>query len=104
MTADKAGLVVPGSFRVFARPAVIDAEIAAFDPSKLLEPAFERGQVRLPYLVILGKAHEHPDASHPLLRPRRNRPCRRRAAEQRDERAAFPLIELHSIPASQAGL
>jgi hypothetical protein len=28
------------------------------------------------------------------------RPCRR-AAEKRDELAAFPLIELHSIPASQ---
>jgi hypothetical protein len=27
-----------------------------------------------------------------------------RAAEQRDELAAFQLIELHSIPANQAGL
>jgi hypothetical protein len=35
-----------------------------------------------------------------LLRPRRERP-RSRAAEQRDERASFQLIELHSIPASQ---
>jgi hypothetical protein len=30
-----------------------------------------------------------------LLRMRRERPCRRRAAEQRDELAPFPLIELH---------
>ena len=36
-----------------------------------------------------------------LLRPRRERPHRRRAAEQRDELAAFQLIELHSIPVSQ---
>jgi hypothetical protein len=35
-----------------------------------------------------------------LLRPGRHRP-RRRAAEQRDELAAFQLIELHLIPASQ---
>src|SRR5262245_61005113 len=34
---------------------------------------------------------EHPDAPHPLgrLRPRRERPRRRRAAEQRDELAPF---------------
>jgi hypothetical protein len=32
--------------------------------------------------------------------PRRKRP-RRRAAEQRDELAAFQTIELHSISASQ---
>jgi hypothetical protein len=29
------------------------------------------------------------------------RPRGRRAAEQRDEIAAFPLIKLHSLPASQ---
>jgi hypothetical protein len=40
---------------------------------------------------------------HPLalLRTRRKRPRGRRTAEQRDEIAAFELIELHSIPASQ---
>jgi iron complex outermembrane receptor protein len=36
-----------------------------------------------------------------LLRPRRERPRDRRAAEQREELAALQLIELHSIPASQ---
>jgi hypothetical protein len=36
-----------------------------------------------------------------LLRARRKRPRRRRAAEQRDELASFSLIELHLIP--QAG-
>jgi hypothetical protein len=30
--------------------------------------------------------------------PRRQRPCRRRAAEQRDELAPFQLIELHPTP------
>src|SRR6516165_2793418 len=39
--------------------------------------------------------------THRLLRARRERPHSRRAAEQRDEIAAFQLIELHSIPASQ---
>jgi hypothetical protein len=38
-----------------------------------------------------------------LLGAQRERPRGHCAAEQRDERAAFQLIELHSIPASQAG-
>ena len=43
-----------------------------------------------------------PDEWHRrLLRARRERPRRRRAAEQRDEIAAFQLVELHSISASQ---
>jgi hypothetical protein len=35
-----------------------------------------------------------------LLRARRERPHRRRAAEQRDELASFYLIELHSVPSN----
>jgi hypothetical protein len=44
--------------------------------------------------------HEHADATHPirLLRARRERPRRGRAAEQRDELASFQSMELHSIP------
>jgi hypothetical protein len=38
------------------------------------------------------------------LRPRRERPRSRRAAEQRDELAAFQLIEWHPIHASQCGI
>src|SRR5262245_22482796 len=42
--------------------------------------------------AILAKPAQHADAPHPpgLLRPRRERPCNR-AAEQRDELAAFPV-------------
>ena len=43
-------------------------------------------------------AAEKADHGHrALLRTRPNRPCHRRAAEQRDELAAFHLIELHSV-------
>ncbi|MGA7344364.1 MAG: hypothetical protein WBY01_02240, partial [Pseudolabrys sp.] len=37
-------------------------------------------------------------------RARRERPCRRRAANQRDELAPLYLIELHSVPVSQGRL
>ena len=52
--------------------------------------------------VALCVAHEHADAPQlaGLLRARRERP-RRSAAEQRDELAAFQMVDLHSVPASQ---
>ena len=51
----------------------------------------------LRFRIIRSEGHEHADAPHPLglLRPRRERPRGRRAAEQRDELAA-----LHSITSS----
>src|SRR5262245_7023186 len=49
------------------------------------------------FRVALEKAHQHTDPPHPLalLRAPRERPRRRRAAEERDELAAF-----HSITSS----
>src|SRR5262249_57742925 len=46
----------------------------------------------------IGSRDSQPPAS-PLLRPRRHRPRRRSAAEDRDELSPFQLIELHSVPA-----
>jgi hypothetical protein len=45
-------------------------------------------------------SHQHADAPYPLalLPARRKWPYRHRAAEQRDELAAFQLIGLHSLP------
>jgi hypothetical protein len=51
---------------------------------------------------VLGQTTQNPNPPHPLallLRPRRERSCRR-AAEQRDELAPFQLIEWHSVPLS----
>ena len=42
--------------------------------------------------------HRHPRRSRRLLRSRHQRPCRRRAAEQRDELPPFQLTELHRCP------
>jgi hypothetical protein len=51
------------------------------------------------------RASEESDHRHRrLLRACRERPRSSRAAEQADELATFQLIELHSVPASQAGM
>src|SRR5262249_3455257 len=65
-------------------------------PPDLLQLVPERRDPGLPFIVALGVAHQHADASHALglLRPPRERP-RRCAAEQRDEFATVQLIEFH---------
>jgi hypothetical protein len=68
------------------------------------ESSFERFGALLPFRIVRRHVHEHADPPHPLwllLCAPRERPRRRRAAEQRDEVPPFQLIELHSIPASQ---
>src|SRR5262245_42484810 len=71
--------------------------IATVGPAELLQSLQECRVAGLTVRVIYGRGMEHADASHPLalLRPRRERPCRRRAAEQRDE-----LTPSHSITSS----
>jgi hypothetical protein len=43
----------------------------------------------------------NPNRRHGLLRARRERPRERRAAEQRDELAPFPLMKMHPTPNKQ---
>src|SRR5262249_1483098 len=58
---------------------------------------YESVDARLSFLIICGSTHEHADTPPPLglLRTRHERPRCRRAAEHRDELAAF-----HSITSS----
>jgi hypothetical protein len=57
----------------------------------------ECGDAGLRFRLVRGRIHQHPDAADPLrlLRARSERPRHRRAAEERDELAAF-----HSITSS----
>src|SRR6516164_4727595 len=76
------------------RPAVFDRYILALDIASFGQAPTEGGSHRR---VRPGRRTvEKPDHRHPrLLRARRERPRRRRAAEERDELAAF-----HSITSS----
>ena len=78
-------------------PAGVDPHVAADGPAQLLQPLQERPDAGLKFRIVRGRGQEYADAPHPLglLRARRERPRRRRAAEQRDE-----LAPLHSITSS----
>ena len=73
------------------------SNVAPHDPSQLLQTLMKGCQASLPFRIVRGPRAEYPDAAHvlALLRPRRERPRRHRAAEQRDE-----LAPLHSITSS----
>src|SRR5262249_38663334 len=75
------------------RPPILDDDVAAFDPAELTKPLHESGDP-----LALGRSRartQEPDSVRWLLRTRREWPGNRRAADQRDERAA-----LHSMTSS----
>src|SRR4029453_16669878 len=71
------------------RPASVDPGVAALRPPELLESLPECRDHSLCLRVVLGKAHQHTNAPHPvrLLRARSERPRHHRAAEKGDELA-----------------
>src|SRR5262249_36774385 len=81
-------------------PAEVDAHVAADRPAGFLQPLQERRETRLSFRIVWAEVHEHADPPDPfaLLRARRERPGRRRAAEQRDEFPSLQLIELQFGP------
>src|SRR5262249_55617149 len=74
-----------------------NSNIAAILPAELLKALLKKGDARTDIGIAFGDRHQHAYAPHALglLRARRNRPTRRRAAKQRHELAA-----LHSITSS----
>src|SRR5262249_43842402 len=102
--AGKFGRVKPNAISVAACPPVIDHHIAALPPAQLLQAAHECRFMKLCFRIVLTDRLEHADAPHALglLRPRSKRPhCR--AAEQRDELAAFHSISLVNADQSFCG-
>src|SRR5262249_9624066 len=72
-------------------PAGVDPHGAADAPARFCQLLQERPRPGLISRIVGSRGKERPDAPHPvtLLRARRERPCRCRAAEERDELAAL---------------
>src|SRR6516162_3766044 len=81
------------SLHAVFRPAMLDCDGSALDPAELAKPFQKRGVPRT--LRPTRSRAEKPDRRQLLLPARRERPRRRRAAEQRDE-----LATSHSITSS----
>src|SRR5439155_11617663 len=71
--------------------SVVDTDITPLRPSKSSQALAEPDEPRLHFRIALRATHQHPDAPHALglLRARRQRPSRSRAANERDELAAL---------------
>src|SRR6516165_8992391 len=92
---------------VSAGPTKVHPRAAAIGPTQARNSLSERGTatLRLRIRIVFIGGPEHADAPHPLalLRPRRKRPRRCRAAEKRDELAAPDHSITSSAVASSVG-
>src|SRR5262245_11907887 len=84
----------PQAIRVAGGPTKVDPDVAAVDPSKRFKSLLDDRDTTLRFWITFGEHQEHADPPHPLrlLRARRERPCRNRAAKQRHELASFHSI------------
>src|SRR5262249_7251176 len=96
LQADEIERITFDAISVGGGPTLIDAQIVALPPPQFLQAIDERPEELAARRAREGQEHSHPPRPFALLRARRERP-RRRAAEKRDERAAF-----HSITSSAA--
>src|SRR5262245_5962553 len=71
-----------------------DPNIATLPPFQSLQLLLKRCCPGLSFGIALGKIRKHTDPAHPvgLLRTRRERPCHRGPAEQRDELATIAHV------------
>jgi hypothetical protein len=91
---------------IAAGPTIVDLDVAPFNPAQALQALQQRRDIGLSLRIALGVSHEHADAPHPLglLRPGRERPCGRRAAEKRNELAPSHSITAFARASSLSGI
>src|SRR5262249_5941615 len=100
-TADKVGHERRQAIVFAVQPMVLHRYVLALYVARFAEALTKRGCMTCG-TIKRSTADKADHQSRRLLRPRRERPRGRRAAEQRDELAPFPLTEMHPIP-SRAG-
>src|SRR5262249_43501624 len=95
---DQLGRVLAEAVEIARTPSVFDAHVATNCPAALLQPLRERGDLGQRIRIVRARAHKHANAPCvlSLLRAHRERPCHRRAANERDELAT----PHHSITSS----
>ena len=91
---------------VIAVPPKVHPHVAAIGPTQVRKRLRERREARLPHGIVFVARHEHADAPHAvaLLRPRRERPNRRRAAEPCDELPSLHWITSSAVANSVSGM
>src|SRR5262249_14830605 len=101
---DQFDRVLAHRVRLAVAPAIVDAEVLPDGPTQLLQALRKGRQTAMSFRIICSEWREHADAAHPLalLRARRERP-RRRAAEKRDEPAAYHSITSSARASSDGG-
>src|SRR5947209_556950 len=82
-----------------------ECDILPLGPAPILQPLFQCAEATLPFRIVRGKALQQSDPPHALalLRTRRERPRRGRAAEKRDELATTAHSITSSARASSVG-
>src|SRR5262245_38105954 len=98
MHADQFFRIGARKIGIAARPSIQDLDVSSCDPTKLLKSVLKQSYAPLGcWIVWIAAAEQNANPPRParLLSARNDRPPRRRAAEQRDELAAF-----HSITSS----
>src|SRR5215471_18658948 len=86
------------------RPANLNRDVATFHPTEFAQPLHECGE---PLALDQGRGGAQESDGRQLaglLRARRERPRRHRAAEQRDERAPFHSITSSARASSVGGI
>src|SRR5262245_59903533 len=102
LTAYQIGCEVGQSVDLVLRPAILNRHILALDVAGFTKALAECGQISC--TIDRRRAAEEPNHRHSrLLRARRERPCRR-AAGQRDERAAPHSITSSARASSVGGM
>src|SRR5262249_16709791 len=98
--------VAPYEIHIVGEPALVELDIAAVRPSQLCQLLLECANTGFAVAITFGERHYDSDAPHApaLLRSRRERPRRRRAADESHELAALHSITSSAIASSLSGI